>query len=141
MRPKPLMPTFTANSDPFLGYAAAVACPGIEPISGHPAHRAGTGAEAPPTLLRAPGWFIHVSVHDLHHVVPALRVLAREALGDHHGAVAAAGAADADRQVRLALAQVVRQEVIEQRQQPLEELADAVRALDVVDHRLVLTGE
>src|SRR5919198_848031 len=50
-------------------------------------------------------------------------------------ALAAARTADADREVGLALSHVGRQEVVEQRDQVLVEVADAVAVLDVVDHR------
>src|SRR5256714_12189 len=128
MRPKPLMPTFTANPRPFLGSP-----PSLRTLS--------AGFWAPGERLRAPRGLVDVAVDDVDHVVPALCELLRQTVGDHHGTVPSAGAADPDRQVRLALPDVGREQVVEQRDQPVVELADAVGALDVVDHRLVAAGQ
>ena len=57
----------------------------------------------------AVGGAIDVAVLDLDEVASvASRKCAREVLGDHHRAVAAAGAADRDHEVRLALGHVLR---------------------------------
>ena len=58
-----------------------------------------------------------------------------EVLGDRDRAVAPAGAADRDHQVRLALGDVLRQQEVEQRVQALVELLQAPVAADVLDDR------
>src|SRR5688500_18499098 len=74
----------------------------------------------------APRRFVDVAVDDVDQDVPARGVEARQLLGDHHGAVPPAGAADPHGQVGLALLLVGRQQVVEQRGEPLVELGDAV---------------
>ena len=59
--------------------------------------------------------------------------MAGDAVGDGDRAVAPAGAADRDRQVRLALGDVGRKQEVEQRQQALVELARQVPGLNVLD--------
>ena len=58
---------------------------------------------------------VDVAVRDLDEVLRAVAEQRREVLGDRHGAVAPARAADRDHQVRLALEHVVRQQELEQR--------------------------
>src|ERR1700678_569020 len=60
-----------------------------------------------PSLLR------HIPMHNLHAVPGFVQTLAYF-FGDHHGTVLAAGAAETDRQIALALANVVRQKVNQQ---------------------------
>ena len=60
---------------------------------------------------------------------------------DGHRAVAAAGAADADREVRLALGRVPREQEVEQREQALEVLARARRLEHEAADLLVHPGE
>ena len=59
------------------------------------------------------------------------RVALREVLGDRDAAVAPAGAADRDHQVRLALGHVLRQQEVQQRLEVLVELVEAAVAVDV----------
>ena len=62
-------------------------------------------------------------------------------LGDRDRPVAAAGAADRDDQVRLALGDVLRQQVLEQRQHVVVELLQPAVAADVVDDPAVEPGQ
>ena len=64
-----------------------------------------------------------------------------EVLGDRDRAVAAAGAADRDHEVGLALGHVLRQQVLQQRQHALVELLQAAVAPDVLDDPRVEPGE
>ncbi len=77
---------------------------------------------------------------DAHHHSVAAIERAPDAVGDGHRAVAAAGAADRDRQVALALCHVGRDEELEQRQQAAVELARLRPRLDVGAHLLVEAG-
>ena len=58
---------------------------------------------------------VDVAVGDRHVEVVVLAVALSEVLGDRDRAVATAGAADRDHQVRLALGDVLRQQEVEQR--------------------------
>ena len=80
-------------------------------------------------------------MNHVDQVVATLRVDTRQVLGDHHRSVPATGAADADRQVGLALLLVGGQQVVEQRGEPVVEGVDAVRVLDVIDHGGVQAGQ
>ena len=60
---------------------------------------------------------------------------------DRHRAVPSARAADRYHQVRFPLRQVLRQEVVEQRVQPLVEGVELAVAVDEVDHTAVVAGE
>src|SRR4051794_13297145 len=85
--------------------------------------------------LRPARRLVDVAVHDVDHVAVAIGVHLCQMLGDHDRAVPPAGAADPDRQVRLPLAHVRRQQVVEQRDQAVVEVVQAVRVLDVVAYR------
>src|SRR4051794_39162829 len=115
MRPKPLMPTRTDTGTPrsFLVEARRLA-----------------GGSGPRRCA------IHVPVLDLDEVAIVAPELRCEVLGDHHRAVAAAGAADGDHEVRLALEHVLREQVLEQGHDPVVELVQAAVARDVVDDRV-----
>src|SRR4051794_29424071 len=123
MRPKPLIPAF--KSGPFV--AVFPGLPGAANLS--------KGGSSPARRL------VHVAVHDVDHVPLAAREDLRQVLGHHHRAMPAAGAADPDGQMGLALAYVGGQEVLEQRDQPLVEVAQPVRGHHVVAHRRVEPGE
>ncbi len=89
---------------------------------------------------QSPAIYVEVAVLDPHY--DALTSLQRppDAVGDGHRAMPAAGAADGDRQVALALGDVGGDEELEQRQQPAVELARLRARLDVGAHRLVEAG-
>src|SRR3954469_24211310 len=74
-----------------------------------PTARSGGAVAVAPLGLR------DVAVGDLDEHVVALAPAAREVLGDGHRAVAPAGAADGDREVRLALGDVLGQQVVQER--------------------------
>src|SRR5215212_4277507 len=118
MRPKPLIPAFKAIRTPFRRRA----CP-AESISG------------------SPGRLLYVAVDHVDEEVTARGVYPRQMLGNHHRAVPAAGAADADREVGLALLLVLGQQVVEQRREVVVEVGDSLRALDVLDDRVVQPGQ
>ena len=80
---------------------------------------------------------LYVAVLDAHDDVVATDEVAPDPVGDGERAVAAAGAADRDRQVALALGDVGGDEELEQRQQAAVELAGLGARLDVLAHRLV----
>src|SRR6476469_5130516 len=88
----------------------------------------------------APSVHLGVAVLEVDDDVLALLELAADAVGDGDRAVAAAGAADRDRQVALALGDVGGDEEVEQRQQPAVELAGLGARLDVLTHPLVEPG-
>ena len=79
---------------------------------------------------------VDVPVGDRDVEVLVAAVARGEVLGDRDRAVAPAGAADRDHQVRLALGDVLRQQEVEQRDQPLVELLQAPVAGDVLDDAL-----
>src|SRR5919199_1709429 len=116
MRPKPLIPTRTGMPVPFVvsAWSAAPSLPGA--------------------AQRQP---VDVAVLDLHHELVAVAEVRGQVLGDHHRAVAPSGAADRHHEVRLALGDVLRQQVVEQRDHVLVELLEAPVAADVVDDALV----
>src|SRR3954469_23138438 len=119
MRPKPLIPAFKCG-------------PFVAALRG----RANLSKASGPTRR-----LIHVAVHHVDHVAVAIGVHLREVLGDHDRAVSPARAADPDRQMSLSLAPVRGQQVVEQRDQPVVEVVQAVRVLDVVAYRAVEPGE
>src|SRR5690349_4940744 len=80
---------------------------------------------------------VNVAVLDPDDHVLAAGEVAADAVGDGDRAVTAAGAADGDRQVALALGDVSGDEELEQRQQPAVELARLGPLLDVVLDLLV----
>src|SRR3954471_8227907 len=84
---------------------------------------------------------IGVAMHDLDEDVVARGVPLAEVLGDRDRAVPAAGAADRDREVRLAFGDVLRQQEVEQRDDALVELGEAPVALDVGDDARVVAGQ
>src|SRR4051812_13096917 len=119
MRPKPLIPAFKCG-------------PFVAALRG----RANLSKASGPTRR-----LIHVAVHHVDHVAVAIGVHLREVLGDHHRTVSPAGAPDPDRQMRLALAHVRGQQVVEQRDQAVVEGVEAVGVLDVLAHRVVEPGQ
>src|SRR3954451_9467839 len=84
---------------------------------------------------------VDVAVLDLDEVLLAVAEGGREVLGDRDRAVAAAGAADRDDEMRLALVDVLRQQVLEQRHHVVVELLQPAVAADVVDDPLVEPGQ
>src|SRR5688500_11386266 len=66
-----------------------------------------------------------------------LAEIARDALCDGDAAVPAARAADADREVRLPLAAITRDEEVEQRAEPLEERLPVLRIQHLASNLLV----
>src|SRR6476646_7353705 len=157
MRPKPLIPTRTgmlsilppsgARSARLRGAGAA-----RRPAAGEgyptPFVREGCAGRRPrarPSLgergdLRTVGAG-DVAVADLDERVLALAPAPGQVLGDGDGAMAPAGAADGDRQVRRALADVLRQQEVQQRFEVLVERAQLAVAADVVDDPLVVAGQ
>src|SRR3954453_21411951 len=95
-----------------------------------PTARSGGAVAVAPLGLR------DVAVGDLDEHVVALAPAAREGLGDGHragapGAGAPAGAADGDREVRLALGDVLGQQVVQERLEALVERLELPVAPDV----------
>src|SRR5829696_3927523 len=133
MRPKPLMPTLTAI---YVLSSSGGASPGAVAVPPSGARESISGVPA----SGAAGWLVHVPVDHVNQVVPAVLVDPREVLCDHHRAVAAAGAADPHGQVGLALLLVGVEQVVEERLQPVVELGDPLRGLDVVAHFGVAAG-
>ena len=62
-------------------------------------------------------------------------------MGHHDASVMTAGAAEGDRQIALALADVVRQQIDEQFRNALQKLLSLRKASDVAGHIAVLSGE
>src|SRR5215210_2008998 len=116
IRPKPLIPTRTDMS-------RSLPCSLTE--------RRGTLPRS------ASGHAVHVAVLDLDEEVRAIAELRGQVLGDRDRAVAPAGAADRHHEMRLALVDVLRQQVLEQRHHALVELDQPAVAADVVDDPLV----
>src|SRR5438876_6969608 len=81
--------------------------------------------------------FIHVAVGNRHVEVLVAAVALSEMLGDGDRAMATAGAADGDDEVRLALGHVLREQEVEQLVQALVERGEAAVPRDVVDYALV----
>src|SRR5438067_6991820 len=132
IRPKPLIPAVVAN--PVLSWGTRCPLPARK-SSLSAGLWAACGSRAEP--LRPPRRLVDVAVNDVDHVLAALGVLARQALADHNRAVPPTRASDPDGEVRLALALIRRQQVVEQRDHVVVEVGDPVGALDVVDHLLV----
>ena len=84
---------------------------------------------------------LDVAVLDPDDDVVAAGEVAADPVGDGDRAVAAAGAADRDRQVALALGDVGGDEELEQRQQAAVELAGLGPGLDVLADLLVQAGQ
>src|SRR5918992_3593243 len=134
IRPNPLIPTRTGISSPFwISYAAY--SPSQARVSALDRKRAG---RLPGPAQRQP---VDVPVLDLDEVLVAVAERRGQVLGDGHRAVAAARAADGDHEVGLALGDVLRQQIIEQRHHVVVELLEAAVAADVVDDALVEAGE
>ena len=81
------------------------------------------------------GRLVGVAMAGRHDDVLARAVARREVLDDRDGAVAPAGAADRDQQVRLALGDVLGEEVVQQRLEQRVELRQPAVAVDEVDDR------
>src|SRR5215212_5439243 len=94
-----------------------------------------SGIRPPPPLSLA-----HVAVYGGGVVAGAAQV-SRDGVGDHHGAVAAARAADADGDVGLALALVERQEVVDQLREAAHGLANLVALVEEADDARVVARE
>src|SRR5690348_13098103 len=75
---------------------------------------------------------VHVAVLHLDEVPLVVAEAVAERLGDRDGAMPAARAADRDEQVRLPLADVLRQQVVQQRHDAVVELGQPPVARDVV---------
>src|SRR5215207_7498170 len=84
---------------------------------------------------------VHVAVLHLDEVAPVLAEVGGVVLRDHDRAVAAARAADRDDEVRLALGDVLRQQVLEQRQHAVLEVLQPPVAPDVADDPPVEAGQ
>src|SRR3954451_6387501 len=84
---------------------------------------------------------LDVAVHEPDLDVIPLAKRARDPVSDGDGPVPAAGAADGDRQVLLALGDVGGQQEVEQRHQAPVELAGLRTGLDVLADGLVETGQ
>src|SRR5829696_3551625 len=82
-----------------------------------------------------------VAVLDANDDVVAALEVAADAVGDGYRAVAAAGAADRQRQVALSLCDVGGDEELEQRKQPPVELTGLGAGLDVFAHLQVMAGQ
>src|SRR3954454_21008674 len=121
MRPKPLMPTRTD-----MTWNPPISLPRAVRLAGG---------------LRARRRPIDVPVLDLDEVAIVGTEMRREVLGDRDRAVAPAGAADRHHEVRLALGDVLRQQVLEQRHDAVVELLQAAVAGDVVDDPRVEPGQ
>src|SRR5215211_6218167 len=83
---------------------------------------------------------IDVAVLDLDEVAAVVAEVRGEVLRDHDRAVASAGAADRDDEVRLALGDVLREEILQQRQHAVVELLEPPVAPDVLDDPPVEAG-
>src|SRR3954453_5183601 len=123
MRPKPLIPTRTDMRQP-------LSLSGVRALR-LPAHgRSGPCGRA-----------VHVAVLDLDEVPVVGAEVGREVLRDHHGTVAAARAPDRDHEVRPALPDVLREQVLQQRDGVVVELLEATVMPDVVDDPRVEPGQ
>src|SRR5690348_11521617 len=120
MRPKPLMPTRTGM------------------VWGSSLGRASERRRLPRAPRRHP---VDIPVGDFDEVRVVVAEMCGQVLRDDHGAVSAAGASDGHHQMRLALGDVLRQQVLEQRDRVVVELLQAAVAADVVDDPPVEAGE
>src|SRR3954468_13864592 len=136
IRPKPLMPTRTAMTEPFPEVERRAS--GYRTHPGRRGRRTGGRTHRDSALQRQP---VHVPVRDLDEQPGAFAEEGGQGLGDGRRAVPAAGAADRDHQVRLALGDVLGQQELEQRDHVRVELGEAPVAADVVDDPLVEPGE
>src|SRR5215218_4192390 len=84
---------------------------------------------------------LDVSMLDVDDVAVVVAEAPHELLDDRHRAMAAAGAADGHDEVRLALRDVLRQQVFEQRQDAAVELLETAVACDVLDDPAVEAGQ
>src|SRR5215208_6811642 len=84
---------------------------------------------------------LDIAVHELQLDVVPLAQLPGDPVGDRDRTVSAAGAADRDRQMLLALRNVRGQQELEQRHQPAVELTRLGPRLDVFPDRLVETRQ
>src|SRR5687767_4752703 len=84
---------------------------------------------------------LDVAVLDLDEEAAVVAEAGGEVLDDRDRAMAPAGAPDGDDEVRLALGHVLRQQVLQQRQDAPVELLEAAVAPDVLDHAAVESGE
>src|SRR5215217_3791461 len=123
IRPKPLIPTRTDMRWTFL------------PGSKRPRN------PTPDRVRLADRQPVHVAVLNLHEVVGHVPEVGGEVLGDRDRAMAAAGAPDRDHQMRLALRDVLGQEVVEQRHDAVVELVQAPVTADVGHDTLVEPGQ
>src|SRR5262245_53495182 len=111
----------------------------LAPASAGPPTLGAPSARGPVAV--APVSALHVAVRDLDEHVLAPAPAAGEVLDDRDRAVAPAGAADRDGEVRLALGDVLRQQEVEQWLERLVELLEAAVAADVLDDARVVARE
>src|SRR4051812_32025454 len=123
MRPKPLIPTRTDMT-------RTLSVSGVRAL--RLAARGRSGAR---------GRAVDVAVLDLDEVAVVGAEVGRQILGDHHGAMPPAGAPDRHHEMRLALADVLREQVLEQRDDAVVELLQAAVACDVLDDPRVEPGQ
>ncbi len=88
-----------------------------------------------------PGALVDVAVGDRHVELLVVAITLGQVLGDHDRTVASTGAADRDHEMRLTLGDVLRQQEVEQRMQPLIQLLQPAVARDVLDDALVVAGQ
>src|SRR4051794_13349890 len=122
IRPKPLIPTRTDMSDLSPEFKKRE----------NPTRRAGPLAERQA---------VDVAVLNLHEVVRQVAEAGGGGPPDRARRGAPAGTADRDQQMRLALGHVLRQQVVEQRNEALVELLEAPVARDVGHDALVEAGQ
>src|SRR5271166_4713768 len=82
----------------------------------------------------------HITVHNLHPVSCFVQAFAH-LLGDHHGAVLTACTTEADREVALALMDVVRQQVHQQIRDTPDKFLRLRERPNVFGHARVAAGE
>src|SRR4051794_39255025 len=84
---------------------------------------------------------LDVAMDHARHDVVARGDVAGDPVGDRDRAVAAARAADGDRQVGLALGDIGGEQEVEEREQPAVVLAGQLARFDVLDDRRVAAGQ
>src|SRR5258708_37094907 len=89
----------------------------------------------------SPGLAVDVAVGDLDQVLAGLPIVRREVFGNRNRAVTPPGASDRDYQVRLALGDVSRQQVVEQRDQSRVEALELAVLGDVAHDAGIEAGQ
>src|SRR5437588_45628 len=77
----------------------------------------------------------------LLHPISRRRQPLRDLMRDHHAAVMASGAPERNRQVALALLDVVRQKIYQQSRDPLDEFLGLRKTADITRHAGILSAE